>query len=76
VLASKSLGGVGYADGIGMADQALTQGLGVLAVVAWSAIATLALCWLCRVTVGLRARDETIEDGLDMASHGERAYNG
>jgi Amt family ammonium transporter len=75
VLASPMLGGVGYAPGVGMADQALTQALGVAAVAAWSGVATLGLAWLCRLTVGLRARDEMIEDGLDMAAHGERAYN-
>ena len=76
VLADSGLGGAGYAAGVGMADQALTQALGVGATVAWSAIATLALAWLCKATIGLRARDEVIEEGLDMAAHGERAYNG
>jgi ammonium transporter, Amt family len=57
-----------------MASQALTQGLGVLATVAWSALATLVIAVVVARTVGLRARDEAIEDGLDMASHGERAY--
>jgi Amt family ammonium transporter len=74
VLASPALGGVGYAAGVGMGAQALTQGLGVLATVAWSAAATLALSWVVARTVGLRARDEVIEEGLDMAAHGERAY--
>jgi Amt family ammonium transporter len=74
VLASTALGGAGYAAGVDMAGQALTQGLGVLATVGWSAIATLGLAELVARTVGLRARDEAIEEGLDMASHGERAY--
>jgi Amt family ammonium transporter len=75
VLAAPELGGVGYADGVGMADQALTQLIGVVAVVAWSAVAALALAFLVEKTVGLRAKDEAIEEGLDMAAHGERAYN-
>jgi Amt family ammonium transporter len=75
VLADRSLGGAGYAEGVTMADQAVTQALGVAATVAWSAIATLGLAWLCKATLGLRARDEAIEEGLDMAAHGERAYN-
>jgi Amt family ammonium transporter len=74
VLASTALGGVGYAEGVGMAAQALTQVLGVLAVGAWSAIATLVLYAIVRATIGFRARDEVIEEGLDMAAHGERAY--
>jgi ammonium transporter, Amt family len=75
VLASPQLGGVGYADGITMADQALTQAIGVAAVVAWSAVVTLVLAFVCQALGGLRARDEAIEDGLDMSAHGERAYN-
>lgn len=74
VLAVPTLGGVGYAQGLGMADQALTQVLGVAATVAWSAAATLALAWIVARTVGLRARDEALEEGLDVSSHGERAY--
>ena len=58
-----------------MAGQALTQVIGVAATVAWSGIATLVLIFIVRRTIGLRARDETIEDGLDMADHGERAWN-
>ena len=29
---------------------------------------------VCRFTVGLRATPEAIEDGLDLSTHGERAY--
>ena len=75
VLASTRLGGVGYAPGVGMGGQALTQMIGVAAVVAWSVLATLALVFVIRRTVGLRARDEHIEEGLDMSAHGERAWN-
>jgi Amt family ammonium transporter len=75
VLASPMLGGAGYARGVDMAGQALTQAMGVAATVAWSALATLALAFVVRRVAGLRARDETIEEGLDMADHGERAWN-
>jgi len=75
VLAASELGGKGYAEGGTMAGQALTQALGVVTVVIWSAIASLALAYICKLTIGLRARDEAIEEGLDMSAHGERAYN-
>jgi Amt family ammonium transporter len=75
VLASPALGGAGYAPGVGMASQALTQAIGVLAVCAWSGIATLVLVFVVRRTVGLRASDEAVDEGLDMSAHGERAYN-
>ncbi len=75
VLASPALGGAGYAAGVDMAGQTLTQAIGVAAVCAWSGIATLALIFVVRRTVGLRASDEAVDEGLDMAAHGERAYN-
>ncbi len=75
VLAAPALGGAGYAAGVDMARQALTQVIGVSVTIAWSVVATLALIFLVRRTVGLRARDEAIEEGLDMASHGERGWN-
>jgi ammonium transporter, Amt family len=53
----------------------VTQALGVVAVVAWSAVVTLILAFVCQFLGGLRARDEAIEEGLDMSAHGERAYN-
>ncbi|MDP3747537.1 MAG: ammonium transporter [Phenylobacterium sp.] len=74
VLATPELGGTGYAEGVDMGGQALTQLIGVAAVCAWSAVATLVLVFLVRRTVGLRASAEAVEDGLDLANHGERAY--
>jgi Amt family ammonium transporter len=75
VLASPVFGGVGYAPGVGMAGQAVTQVLGVAATMAWSGVATLALAVVVKRLVGLRARDEAIDDGLDVSAHGERAWN-
>ena len=75
VLANPALGGVGYAAGMGLSKQVLIQLIGIAAVCAWSGIGTLVLVWIVRRTTGLRASDEMIDDGLDMASHGERAYN-
>jgi len=40
----------------------------------WSAVATVALLFLVKLTVGLRASDAAIEEGLDLAAHGERAF--
>ncbi|WP_421933806.1 ammonium transporter [Phenylobacterium sp.] len=75
ILASAGLGGAGYAPGMTMGSQALTQILGVAAVCAWSGIATLVLVFLVRRTTGLRATDDAVDEGLDMSAHGERAYN-
>lgn len=76
VLASADLGGAGYAEGMSMGAQAGTQAIGVLAVCAWSAGASAVILLVCKFTVGLRATPEAIEDGLDLSTHGERAYQG
>ncbi len=75
VLASPAFGGAGYAQGMNMGQQGMVQLLGVLAVCAWSGLASLVLVWLVKRTLGLRASDDMIDDGLDLAAHGERAYN-
>ncbi|MBI1199435.1 MAG: ammonium transporter [Phenylobacterium sp.] len=75
-LASTALGGAGYAEGMDAVRQFGVQALGVAAVCAWSAIGSVAILLVCRFTVGLRANPEAIEDGLDLSTHGERAYQG
>ena len=74
-LAAPALGGAGYGVTGGMGGQVLIQVIGVAAVCAWSAVAATALAYLTRAITGLRARDEEIEEGLDMTYHGERAFN-
>ncbi len=74
VFASKVFGGAGYAPGVDMGGQAATQAIGVLVTMAWSAVATVGLLFLVKLTIGLRATDAAIEEGLDLAAHGERAY--
>ena len=76
VLASPALGGTGYPVAQGMLAQFGVQLLGVLAVVAWSAGASWVLLAITKRVVGLRASDFDIEDGLDLAEHGERATQG
>jgi Amt family ammonium transporter len=73
VLALPRLGGVGYPVTGGMLRQLEVQALGLGAAVAWTAIATAAVLFVCQKLIGLRASDADIEDGLDLATHGERA---
>jgi Amt family ammonium transporter len=75
VLAAPQLGGAGYAEGMSMGSQALIQVCGVAAVCLWSAVASVVLILLVKKTVGLRIDDNAIEEGLDLAQHGERAFN-
>ena len=73
-LAVTELGGAGYAQGMTPASQLGVQALGAVAVCAWSAGVSAVILLVCRFTVGLRATPEAIEDGLDLSTHGERAY--
>ena len=75
VLAHPALGGVGYGSVGGMAAQAAVQVEGVLSVLAWSAAGTLVILFITKRLTGLRARDEDIDDGLDLATHGERSLS-
>ncbi len=75
VLAHPALDGVGYGVAGGMAGQALVQLTGVAAVLAWSGVMTALILFVVKKATGLRARDEEIEDGLDVSTHGERSFS-
>jgi Amt family ammonium transporter len=75
VFAAAALGGVGYAAGMSLARQLGVQLVAVAAAALWSAVASFALIKLLAATTGLRVDAEEEYDGLDLASHGERAYD-
>ena len=74
IFVSPALGGVGV-DDYSMAGQVVTQATGVLITIAWSGVVSLVLFKLIDMTMGLRVTEEQEREGLDTASHGERAYN-
>jgi Amt family ammonium transporter len=74
VFVSPALGGVGV-DGYNMAAQVLTQSTGVLITIVWSGVVSFVAFKLVDMTIGLRVSEEQEREGLDTASHGERAYN-
>ena len=78
VFASAGLGvfsGQGYAEGMTMSSQLGVQLLGVVAIAAYTAVATFVLLKAIDLLIGLRvtAEDETL--GLDQTQHNERGYN-
>ncbi|HEX7967851.1 MAG TPA: ammonium transporter [Stellaceae bacterium] len=75
VFAAPALGGVGYAEGMDLPQQLGVQALSVLAAALWSAVATIVLAKLIGAMVGTRVNPEQEDDGLDLAVHGERAYD-
>ncbi|MDD3799749.1 MAG: ammonium transporter, partial [Novosphingobium sp.] len=71
---SGNLGGTGYADGMSMASQFGGQALGVAVVALWSAVATAIIALGVSLFMPMRVREDEERDGLDIASHGERAW--
>ena len=74
VFLSPSLGGTGYADGASMMSQLVAQGIGVGVVALWSAFATAVIAVLVSLIWPMRVSEDTEREGLDLASHGERAW--
>ena len=78
VFCSTSLGafsGYGFADGIStIIEQIGVQGIGVVATIAWTALATWVILKLIDHMIGLRVSQDEEAKGLDVSYHGERAY--
>lgn len=75
VFASDSFGGVGYAEGAGMASQLWVQLKGVAIVAVYSAVVTLIIGYMVSMVLPMRVSEDQERDGLDIASHGERAWD-
>jgi Amt family ammonium transporter len=52
----------------------MKQLIGVSATIAWTAVATLAILYVCKFTTGLRVSEEGEVEGLDLALHGEALH--
>jgi Amt family ammonium transporter len=68
------LGGTGYASGMDFAHQVLAQLLGVGVVALWSALATVVVALGLARIWPMRVNEDDEREGLDLASHGERAW--
>jgi Amt family ammonium transporter len=75
IFAATALGGVGFAEGITMGKQVMTQITGILVTAAWSGIVTFILLKLIDVILGLRVTVEQETEGLDTVLHNETGYN-
>jgi Amt family ammonium transporter len=86
VLVSPALGGVGLTDYMAkpgsaspgdyvMATQVLIQVKAVLYTLLWSGVGSAILYKVVDLVVGLRVPLDAEREGLDVAEHGERAYN-
>jgi len=52
----------------------LNQTIGLLAVIAWSAVGTFLILMICKFTTGLRVPKEEEIEGLDYTQHGETIH--
>ncbi len=86
VFNSPSLGGPSFPDNwftgelvkpenYSMAAQVWAQAKAVLITIVWSGVVSLVAYKIVDVTIGLRVSEEDEREGLDIASHGETAYN-
>jgi ammonium transporter, Amt family len=73
-FASSQLGGTGVIDERGIGGQLGVQAMGVAVTIVWSALLTVGIAKLAALIVPMRVDSEAEHDGLDLASHGERAY--
>ena len=75
VLVAEQFGGAGLADGMTIGSQLGVQAIGVLAVLAWTAIATFVILKVIQVVIGLRVDEQEETEGLDISQHEETGYN-
>ncbi len=84
IVADPALGGQGFFDytqfpaAVGAYDmgaQVITQIKAVVVTILWSGIGSAVLYFIIDKTIGLRPSAEAEQQGLDLTSHGERAYN-
>lgn len=82
VYVNPALGGAGYVtDGwlvptFGYdSAQIMVQIKAVLVAVVWSAVVAAVTLAVLKFTIGLRVSEEAEREGLDVAEHGEKAYN-
>ena len=74
VFLEPELGGTGYAEGMTVTDQLLAQLAGIGAVAVWSAVATAIVAVAVSLIVPMRVGEDEEREGLDITSHGERAW--
>lgn len=76
IVAAPALGGFGPgAEAYSIAGQFGTQLWAVIIAVVWSAVVAFVALQIVKAVMGLRLPEANEREGLDITSHGERAYN-
>lgn len=74
IVYAPALGGPGPAD-YDMLAKLGVQLAAVATTIVWSTIGTVIALFIAKLVTGLRVATEAEREGLDLAEHGERAYN-
>jgi Amt family ammonium transporter len=74
IFVAPAMGGVGVAD-YAMGAQVWKQFVAVAVAVIWCGVGSFVLFKIIDAVVGLRVTSDQEREGLDIAEHGERAYN-
>ncbi|MBS3927977.1 MAG: ammonium transporter [Sphingomonadales bacterium] len=74
VFLHPALGGAGFDEGTTMVSQFAAQLVGVGVVAIWSAVASGVIAVLVSLVIPMRVGEDDEREGLDLASHGERAW--
>ncbi|HZT88646.1 MAG TPA: ammonium transporter [Stellaceae bacterium] len=74
-FALPALGGSGFGHDLSGLQQLGAQALGIAAAAVWSVVCTFVIVKLLAATVGVRVSLEEQREGLDLSTHGERAYD-
>jgi Amt family ammonium transporter len=82
IFVNPKLGGTGVydyvANKVGDFDawaQIVSQLWDIIITLIWSGGVAFVILLVLKMTIGIRASDEAQEEGLDLADHGEKAYN-
>jgi ammonium transporter, Amt family len=75
VFALPVLGGSGFGHDATAGGQLMAQLVGVAATAVWSALCTFAIVKGLNAAIGVRVSVEEQREGLDLSTHGERAYD-
>lgn len=74
IFVSAGLGGAGLGEGMTMSSQVGVQLTGIIATIAWTALATFVILKVVDAITGLRVSEEDETQGLDITQHDERGY--
>ncbi len=73
-LTAENYGGIGYDEGSSFGDLMTTQIIGVISVGLFTLVGSIILLVITRSIFGLRVTNESQEEGLDIAEHGQSGY--